>query len=169
MLAAMHGVLQQVEQQEGRRKAQPQIGDRPGRQSHAECGLELRPEGVRRREGKGGEDDIEEPDADIAEPPPQRRKLPPPPRPAEFYQGDGEQAADNDAESYQRRLPLPVVALNPTPLRRRRAAEPAEPSAAPDPGQYHIPAGQTIDGLPFARGCGLSGADSSVSPSVAIA
>ncbi len=35
-----------------------------------------------RRKDKGGEDDIEQPDAEIAEPPPQGRKLPPPSRPA---------------------------------------------------------------------------------------
>jgi hypothetical protein len=84
VLAAMHGVIQKIEQQKGRHIAQPSIGNRPSGQSQAKSSLELRPEGVRRREGEGGEDDIQKPNTDIAEPPPQRRKLPLPSRPAEF-------------------------------------------------------------------------------------
>jgi hypothetical protein len=91
----MHGVLEKIEQQEGRHKAQPLIGDRPGGQGHTEGCFELRPKGVRRREGEGGEDYIEEPDAEIAKPPPYRRKLTPPSRPAEFPNRDGEQATNN--------------------------------------------------------------------------
>jgi hypothetical protein len=80
----MHGVVHKIEQQKGRHKARPSIGNGPRGQSHAKCCLELRPEGVRRREGEGGENDIQKPNTDIAEPPPQRRKLPLPSRPAEF-------------------------------------------------------------------------------------
>jgi hypothetical protein len=56
--------------------------DRPSKQTHAKYCLELRPKRVRRREGEGSENDVEEPDADIAEPPTQRRKLSLPSRPA---------------------------------------------------------------------------------------
>ena len=84
VLTAMHGVVQKIEQQESRHKARPSIGNRPSGQGQAKSCLELLPEGVRWREGECGEDDIEEPNTDIAEPPPQRRKLPPPSRTAEF-------------------------------------------------------------------------------------
>src|SRR6266478_8567581 len=84
VLTAMRRVIQEIEQQESRDKAPPLIGYWPGGQSHAKHCLELRPEDVGRREGEGGKDDIQEPDAKIAESPPQRRKLPLPSRPAEF-------------------------------------------------------------------------------------
>ena len=95
MLTAMHGILQKVEQEKGRRKAQPSVGDRPGRQSHAEGCRELRPEGVRRSKGEGGEDDPEQPNTEISKPPPQRRKPALPSWPAEFPNRDGEQATNN--------------------------------------------------------------------------
>jgi hypothetical protein len=102
VLTAMHGILQQVEQQESRHKARPLISDWPGGQSHAKCRLKLRLEGVPRRESEAGEDNIQEPDAEIAEPPLQRRKLATPPWPAEFPQGGGEQAAKehNEGQRY---------------------------------------------------------------------
>lgn len=105
MLAAMQGIVQKIEQQEGYDKARPLIGDWPGREGQSEGRLQLRPKAVRRREDEGGEDGIEEPDADIAEPPPQRRKLSLPARPTEFPQGDGKQAA-NEHDGGQGRLPV---------------------------------------------------------------
>ena len=56
MLTAMYRVHQKIEEQKSRDKTHPLIGDRPGRQGDAEGGLELRPKGVRRREGEAGED-----------------------------------------------------------------------------------------------------------------
>jgi hypothetical protein len=108
MLTAMHGVLEKIEQQEGRNKAQPLVGDRPGGQSHTESCPKLRPKGVRRREGEGDKDNIEEPDAEIAEPPPQRRELPLPSRSAEFPNRDGEQTA-NDYDKGQMHLLASLV------------------------------------------------------------
>ena len=80
------------------------------------------------------------------------------------------QAADNDDQTYQRYLPLQVITLRttlPGAQCGRRATGRTQRRA--DPGRCHIPAGQTIDGLPFASGGGASGADSSVSPVTAIA
>jgi len=93
MLAAMHEISEKIEQQKGCNKAGPSLGDGPGGQRDAQCSLELRPEGVRRRKGEGGENNIQEPDADVPEPPPQRRKLPLPSRPAELPDPDEDQAA----------------------------------------------------------------------------
>lgn len=105
MLAAMHGVLQKIEQQEGRHKAYPLVSNWPRWQSHAKRGLELRPEDPRRREGKGGDDDIEEPDPNIAEAPAQCRKFAATARPAQFSQRDDNQAAENDGQACQGSLP----------------------------------------------------------------
>jgi hypothetical protein len=93
--------MQKIKEQEGRYKARPLIGDRPGGQSHAKCRLELRPKGIRRRKGESGKNNIQEPDPDIAEPPPQRRKLPPPPRPAKFPPRYQEQTAKYNDEAQQ--------------------------------------------------------------------
>jgi len=101
MLTAMHGIVHKIKQQKGRDKAQPLLADRPSGQTHAKYRLELRPEGVRWREGESSEDEIEEPDADIAEPPPQRRELTPAPRPAQLRERHEEEAADSDDERYQ--------------------------------------------------------------------
>src|ERR1700730_4531329 len=80
VLTAMYGVVQKIEQQKGRPKAQPGVGNRPGGQGYAECCCKLWPKGVRRREDEGGEDNPDKPEPDIAEPAPQGRKLSPPPR-----------------------------------------------------------------------------------------
>ena len=88
VLAAVHRITQQVEQQKARRKAQHRIGYRPGREPRAENRLEPQPRQPRRFKEKPDEQQIEKPEADIAEPPPQRRKFPPSARLAEFPQRD---------------------------------------------------------------------------------
>ena len=84
VLAAMHRVLQQVEQQEPSDKPHRRIANRPGGEGQAKSRLELGSEDRRRGEDKRRQHDIQEPDADVAEAPAQRRELPLPPRPAEF-------------------------------------------------------------------------------------
>jgi len=129
VLAAVHEVAQQIEQQEARHKAKPGIGDRPGRKSEARQRLETRPDESRWRNEKGGKNQVQDPEADIAEPAPQSREFSPPPRPAEFPQGDDQQAAE-DREGVQRRLlsrrsrsgpPHPHLQLEP---RRRQSLMP---------------------------------------------
>ena len=104
VLAAMYGVVQKVEQQKGHQEAEPLSSDRPSRQSNAKGRFKLRSEGLRRCEGEAGEDEIEEPHADVAEPPPQRRELPSPPRPAQLRERNKKEASDSDEENYQRCL-----------------------------------------------------------------
>jgi hypothetical protein len=84
MLTAMRGVMQEIEQQKRHDKAHPPVCDRPGGQSNAESCFELGPECIRRSKSETGEDNIEEPNAEITEPPLQRRKFPLPPRLANF-------------------------------------------------------------------------------------
>src|SRR5438477_10607285 len=96
VLASVHQVMQKVQEQKSRYQAEPHISYRPRGQSHADCGLKLRPKGVRRGERKRGEDNIEEPDANIAEPSPHRRKITPPSWSAEFPPCDQQQAAKDD-------------------------------------------------------------------------
>src|SRR5258706_16389189 len=84
VLTAMRGVMQEIEQQKSHHKAQPLLGQWPRGQSHVKCGFKLQPECIRRSESEAGEDDVEEPDAEVAEPPTQRRKFPLPSRPPEF-------------------------------------------------------------------------------------
>jgi hypothetical protein len=119
VLTAMHGVIQKVEQQKGHDKAQPLLADRPSGQSHAKYRLELRPEGVRWRKGESGEDEIKEPDADIAEPTPQRRELTPASRLAQLGERHEKEAADSDDERYQRCL---LARTNTASCRARLAA-----------------------------------------------
>src|SRR5439155_10100923 len=94
VLTAMRGVMQEIEQQKSHHKAQPLLGQGPRGQSHAKCAFKLRSECIQRSESEAGEDDVEEPDAKVAEPPTQRREFPLPPRLTEFPQGDREQAAN---------------------------------------------------------------------------
>ena len=70
VLTAMDRVDQKIEQQESRDKAQPVIGDRPGGQVDPKGSLELWPKSLGRRKNKGDEHDIEQPDAEVAEPSP---------------------------------------------------------------------------------------------------
>ncbi len=76
--------MQKIEQQKPRHKAQQGVGDRPGRQTDPQDGRELRPDRLRRRQEERREDQVEQPDADIAEAPAQGGELPLPPRPAQL-------------------------------------------------------------------------------------
>jgi len=105
VLTAVHRVLQKIEQQEACDKAQPLVGDRPRRQRDAKSCLELEAESLRLRKGEAGEDDAEEPNAQIAEPPPQSGKLALPSRPEQFPSSDKNQATEDDSRG-QRRLLL---------------------------------------------------------------
>jgi len=138
----MHRVLQQVEQQEPRDKADCCIANRPGGESHAQHRLQLGPERRRRGEHKCRQHDIKQPDTEIPETPAQRREFAAPPRPQQLRQRDDQQAAENDGEGYQGCL-----------LRRPRLTLLS----------HHIPAGQT-NGM-----VGASGAESFTSPSPPIA
>ena len=83
----------------------PTVGDRPGRQHHVRgsprCGPDLR----RRTRNQTDEDDIGQPDAEIAEPTLQRRELPLSPRPAQFAERDDDQAAGDYEQRGQAHLP----------------------------------------------------------------
>src|SRR5205823_8056005 len=105
----MHGVMQQIQQQEGRDKAHIHIGDWPGGERDTQRALELRTECHRRREDKCREDDVEEPQAEIAKAAAQRWELTPPPRPAKFPNRYQEQGTEDDSESYQGFLPRLVI------------------------------------------------------------
>jgi hypothetical protein len=96
MLAPVHEVTHQVEEQEPRPEAQTGVGYRPRWKGAARHHLELRAKGFSRRENNACEKEVDEPETDIPEPAPQGRKFPPPPRPAQLPERDGKQAAKNN-------------------------------------------------------------------------
>src|SRR5207245_6997076 len=101
MLAPVHGVSQKVEQKEGRDKAQRGVGDRPGGQPDAPSCFELQSDGGIRRGEEGGDEQVDDPEPDIADSSPKRGKLPPPPRPTELPQGNPEQAAQDHNKGHR--------------------------------------------------------------------
>src|SRR5262249_45409766 len=77
--------------------------------------------GLRRRENKGGQNQVDDPKANIGESPAQCGELAPAPRLAEFPGRDGKQAADYEDKTYQRCLPSRIVTSRPAKQRAHKA------------------------------------------------